>query len=231
MNNPRRAVTAAILLIPILGACGGQLPPPETRSVIIYSGVRIHPESERMAEVEQWLRPQMEELETSRNTWVRIVRDDETRYPWDALELRGDTAEVRVVSTATDAETPFRIYAHFRLTEEKGTLHEWAPETEDLDGFEVEEAILTRVADVWLLGRSVFDTQPFGPLDELIYSSEFGYLEDFILATQGDHFPDERERYLEQRPERAEEFRDWFERTFERRDPGYLSRDEAPEPD
>lgn len=223
MNTPGRATTIALLMSPMLGACGGQTPPPETRSVIVYSGVRLQPDAERMAEVESWLRPQLEEIQTNPGFLIRMIREDETRYPWDGLEIYGDTADIHLQTTAADAETPYQIYAHLRLVQDYGTLEEWAPEAAGLEGLEAEEAILTRVADVWLLGRSVFDTQPFGPMDELLYSSEYGYLEDFILATQGDRFAEERERYLEERPERAEEFEEWLEATFERTEPGYLA--------
>jgi hypothetical protein len=213
---------AGVLALAFSG-CSGELPPPQTRGIIIYSGERIQTTPERMAEVERWLRPQLEHIDTSRDFLIRLVEEDGFRYPWDTLEIEGDTASVRIATTALDAETPYLIYAHLRLLEEEGRLEEWAPEAEGLEGFEAERAILTRVSDVWLLGRAAFDTHPYGPMDELLYANEFGYLEDFIFATQGDRFRTEEQSYREENPEREEEFRAWMLETFERELPGFLA--------
>jgi len=211
------------VLVLALSGCSGELPPPQTRGIIIYSGERLQTTPERMAEVERWLRPQLEHIDTSRAFLIRLVEEDAFRYPWDTLEIEGDTASVRLASTALDAETPYLIYAHLRLIEAQGTLEEWAPEAEGLEGFEAERAILERVSDVWLLGRAAFDTHPFGPMDELLYANENGYLEDYIFATQGHRFPAAEQSYREANPEREAEFREWMLRTFEREGPGFLA--------
>ncbi|MSR22124.1 MAG: hypothetical protein EXR92_01055 [Gemmatimonadetes bacterium] len=221
---PMRSGTtiAGVLLAAGLGACSSELPPPQTRSVIIYSGQRITADPERMGEVDAWLRPALEDIDVNPSFLIRMIQEDTTRYPWDALELVADTAEVKIARTALDAETPYMIYAYLRLRQERGTLEELVPEAVDLAGFALEKAIVNRVADVWLLGRSAFDTQPFGPVDEILYAREFGYLEDLLLATQAARFPEAVEEYRERNPGKEVEFRDWFLRTFERDGPGYL---------
>lgn len=222
MDRRSRSTVAGTLLAAVLAACSGELPPPQTRSVIIYSGQRIMASPERMSEVESWLRPALDDIEVNPGFLIRMIEEDAARYPWDAMVIMGDTADVRIAAAAPDSETPYMIYAHLQLMKERGELDEWMPEAADLDGFKLEEAIVSRIADVWLLGRSVFDTQPFGPMDEVLYAKEFGYLEDFLLATQGNRFPETLEEYRESVPEQAQEFRDWFVRTFEREGPGYV---------
>jgi hypothetical protein len=230
MDRRARSAVIGVFCVGVAAGCAGELPPPQTRSVIIYSGERIMASPERMAEVEAWLRPQLEEIELNPDFLIRVIQEDLARYPWDALEVVADTADIRIASSALDAETPYMIYAHLRLMQERGTLAEWVPEAEDAGAYETEEAIVSRVADVWLLGRSVFDTQPFGPMDELLYAKEFGYLEDFLLATQADRFPEALEDYREGNPENEEVFRNWFGQTFEREGPGFLPQPgDAPE--
>ncbi len=211
-----------VLLLPLLAACAGELPPPQTRPIILYSGERIRADAERMLEIERWMRPQLDDIEFNPSFLIRVMQEDVSRYPWDTLDVEGDTADIRIQVAAPDAETPYLIYAHYRLMQERGELEEWLPDAEGLEGFEAEREILRRVADVWLLGRAVFDTHPYGPLDELLWAHEFGYLDDFILATQGERFATAAEEYRSRNPGREAEFRSWFERTFEREEPGFV---------
>jgi len=180
-----------------------------------------------MAEVDQWVLKEIEEIEFDPSFLIRLAFEDIARYPWDTLDLVGDTADVRLQAGATDAETPYQIYAHLRLVQERGELTEWVPEAEGLSGFEAERAILRRVSDTWLLGRTVYDTQPYGPLDELLWAHESGYLEDFMVATQGARFPEATAAYAASDSDRGEIFQQWFERTFEREGPGFVSGSEV----
>lgn len=236
MKTPLRGPLVGLLLVSVLAGCSTQIPPPQTRPIILYSGERLRAEPEEMLAVEEWMRPQLFEIETNPDFLIRVIREDVARYPWDTLDLVADTADIRLQDGASDAETPFLIYAHLRLMDSRGELAQWAPETEELDGLAVELALLDRIADIWLLGRTVYDTQPFGPMDELLWARESGYLEDFLVATQGDRFPEARARYVARGPERASEFQAWFERVFEREGPGFLPSSEdvatgdAPDP-
>ena len=167
-----------------------------------------------MEEVEAWLTPELDRINLDPAFLIRLSAVQEEVYPWDGLEIVADTADLVLTDTAADAETPFLVYGYLRLMDARGALVEAYPGTEGLTGYILERAILERVAEVWLLGRSVFDTQPYAPLDELVYASEFGYLDDFIFATQPDRFPGEEAAHRTENPGREEEFRSWFRNTF-----------------
>jgi len=214
MTHPFWARALPVFLLPLLGSCAGQLPMPEPRSLVVYSGERIMPDRDRMAEIELWLTPELERINLDPDFLVRLSEVAEGGYPWESFEIKGDTADLRLAGGAPDGETPFLIYGYLRLMQDWEVLPEVLPEAHGLSGFEAERAIVQRVAEVWLLGRSVFDTQPFAPLDELIYATEAGYLDDFILATEEDRFGDVAEAYRSDRPGREEEFRAWFRSTF-----------------
>ncbi len=212
-----------LLLLAVLGAgCSSAAVPVQPRSVVIFTGERIPPDPERMAAVEEWLRPQLEDIERNPSFLIQVSRQDTPAYPWDTLLIEGDTARIFIQHTAVDAETAFLLYAHLRLMAERGEVDPWMPEAAGAEGFALERAILMRIADVWLLGRSVFDTQAHAPLEELLYSRESGFLDAFIFATQGDRFPDARDRWRAESPERVTEFGEWFEQTFERAGPGFI---------
>lgn len=224
-------VLPLVFVVTALAACGGTAPLPEPRNVIVFSGERIRPDPEHMREVEERLRPQLEDVEDNPSFLIRLSRQEEARYPWDTLEIDGDTALILVERAAVDADTPHLIYAHFRLMAQRDELAQWIPELdpeeEQPEGLERERMILDQVADVWLLGRSVYDTHAYGPLDEILYAREHGLLTEFILATQGDRFPEARERYAEEHPDWRTELTAFFQRTFEREGPGYLRDEES----
>ena len=99
-------------------------------------------------------------------------------------------------------------------------LDKWLPEAVGVDAFDLEKQVLSRVADVWVYQRSIFDEPPYGLLDELAYAKENGYLEDFILTARPNEFVEARKAWSEGDPARADAFRDWFLRVFEREPPG-----------
>jgi hypothetical protein len=99
-------------------------------------------------------------------------------------------------------------------------LDEVIPEAVGMEGYELERAILARVSDAWLYGRSAFDIPPYGPLDELLYSYENGYLDAFIFTARPEEFEEERSTWLEANPGGEEEYRQWFVDTFEIEPPG-----------
>jgi hypothetical protein len=192
--------------------------------VITVTGARLNADPQAMFEVNEWLRPQLVEIERNPTVLIRVIQDNSTHYPWSTLELTGDTAQVTVQQGQADTETPFLLYAHFRLMAERGAeaLEPWLPEAFEAAGFPLERAILGRIADVWLLGRSVFDTTPFGPLDELLYSREAGFLDEFIYAAQPERFTEEGLAHNAANPDRDAAFRRWFLQVFEREEPGFI---------
>jgi hypothetical protein len=224
----RQGGAAAVLLLLLLAAgCGGGTTMLQPRSVVNFAGERIQADPEVMAEVEAWLRPQLDDIERNPSFLIRLLREPEPLYPWSRLQIQADTAQLALQSAIQDAETPFLVYGHLRLMESRGELERWLPGSEALEGLELERAMLERISDLWLLGRSVFDTQAHGPLDEIMYAREGGFLDEFILATQGERFAQEREAHFRDRPEREEAFREWFLRVFEAEGPRYLSAEEA----
>jgi hypothetical protein len=224
MTRNGRAPAAGLLFVTLLAACGGPPPLPQPRTVIVYTGERLNADPERMAEVDGWLRDQQHEIERDPSFLIRLLREEDAVYPWQTLELVGDTAIISTQRTAADTETPFMSYAHLRLMAERDELERWLPDAAEARGLELEHAILERTADIWFLGRAVYNTQAYGPLDELLYAREGGFLNELILTTQVDRFEEERTRYFAERPEREEEFREWFQRTFERDGPGFVDR-------
>jgi hypothetical protein len=101
-----------------------------------------------------------------------------------------------------------------------GRLEEWLPAVAGEEGYPVERAIVSRVSDVWLYARSVYDATPFDPLEEIVYSKEKGYLDAFILTARGEEFPEARQSWLREDPQALERYRQWFVETFDREPPG-----------
>lgn len=227
---PRLSLLFLVVFAPlVLAACGGgsSLPPP--RSIILFTGVRIQADADRMEEVDRWVEPQLDEVRRARSFVIRTLRVERAEYPWQSMEVGRDTARIFVQQVAPDTETPFAVYAHFHMMALRGNLDPWLPEAADAEGFELERAILERIADLWLYGRSVYNVPPYGPLDELLYASEYGFLEEFILAAQtDDRFSELRAARLEEEPERWEAFEEWFQDTFERDGPGYIHAESQP---
>jgi hypothetical protein len=228
-RRPRAGSGLILASLLFMAGCATTAPLPQPRSVITVTGERLTASPQSMADVNEWLRTQMIDIERNPSFLIRVIQEASTHYPWSTLELTGDTAQITVQQGQGDPETPFLLYAHFRLMAERGpeALEPWLPEAHDATGFALERAILERIADVWLLGRSVFDTSPFGPLDEILFSREAGYLDEFIYAAQPDRFAAEAEAHLEANPEREASFRTWFARVFEREGPGFVR--EAPD--
>lgn len=216
-------VMCGVLFGLLMAGCGTTTSAPQPRSIIVFSGERISPDAERMREADSYLRSQLEDIEANPSFLIRLERQSDAAYPWDTLEMEGDTASISLQRAAVDAETPYLVYAHLHLMDQRGELLEWLPfRDEPVEGLDAEEAILEWVAEVWLLGRSVFDTQAYGPLDEVTYANERGFLRSFILATQPERFADERDAYTEENPDWEEELTAFFQLTFERDGPGYL---------
>jgi hypothetical protein len=210
-----------------VAGCSSATPLPQTRPVVVVSGERVRANPEAMQAVDRWLRPQLDDIDRNPTYLIRLKEDRSVVYPWDKLEIVGDTVDITLQQGFDDGQTPFLLYAHFRLMAERGGLERWLPEGVGLEGLALERAILTRIADVWLYGRSVYDTSPYGPLDEILYARENGFLDDLIFATQRERFATEGQAFYAEHPEREENFRVWFRRTFEREPPSRTASGEA----
>ncbi len=216
----RGLVAAGALVVLGLSACATQTSSPSPRTIVIYSGARLTAAPERMALVDEWVRAEMANIQEDPTFMIMTIYQADIVYPWEELELVADTAKVSVQGRSADARTPYMIYAHLHLMKKMGRLDEWLPGAQELEGFELERAILSRVSDVWLYGRTTFDAAPHLPLEELIYATESGYLDAFILTARREEFPEAHARWREERPEEQAEYIAWFQETFQDQPPG-----------
>jgi hypothetical protein len=202
------------------GGCAAAYSVPSARTLVIHSGARIQADQGRLAVIDIWVRRQQENIVLDPSFLVMERRSTNETYPWDGMTMSGDTVEVLVYGAAPESGSFLSIYGHFHMMSKMGRLDEFLPEAVSdqgvgAEGYELERAILARVSDAWLYGRAAFDSPPFGPLDELLFSNENGYLDAFIFTARPDEFATERNAWLEENPGRDEEYRRWFLETFE----------------
>ena len=219
----RRPRGSGVLLIAgalAAGACAGGYFLPSPRTLVNHTGARIYADEGRLAEIDVWVRAQQENIIIDPSFWIIENRSEVEAYPWDALSISGDTAVVLVYASAPESGSFMSFYGHFHLMDTMDRLDEVLPEAVDAEGYELERAILSRISDAWLYGRAVFDMAPYGPLDELLFSHENGYLDAFILTARPEEFEEERGPWLQENPGREEEYRRWFLEIFEIEPPG-----------
>jgi hypothetical protein len=210
----------------LLAGCAAAKPTiPDPRPIINFSGARIRVDKERMQTVNDWVLREQDNISQDPGFMVETGMAAAEVYPWEGLQFAGtDTVKVRLDPRASDAQVVFEIYGHLHLMARMGRQEEWLPEAPTATGYELERAILSRVSDAWLLGRTTFDTQPYAPLDELIYSKEKGYLDAFIFTARPDEFAEARAEWARSKPGEAEAYRQWFAQTFNREPPGLRPR-------
>lgn len=173
-----------------------------------------------MKAVNEWVTREQDNIVNDPTFLVSSTPVLDESYPWDGMTISNDTVTVRVPLGATDGRLVYEIYGHLHLMATMGRQEEWLPEAPDAVGYDLERAIVTRIADAWILGRTVFDTNPFGPLDELAYAKDAGYLEAFIFTARPDDFAQSRATWARANPDAAERYRDWFVDTFNKEPPG-----------
>lgn len=219
MPSGRFALLAVAGLL--AGGCAASMPDvPEPRTIIIHSGARINADHERMKEINKWVTEEQDNIVRDPSFLVALEVTEGLVYPWEDMEIEGDTVRPRVDPRAPDTRLVMEIYGHLHLMVLMGRQAEWLPEAPEATGYELERAILSRTADAWLLGRTVFDTAPYGPLDELIYAKEAGFLDAFIFTARPDEFARERAAWARENPGETERYRNWFLETFNREPPG-----------
>ena len=202
-------------------ACSGRPPElPAPRPIVIRSGERLFADADRMTAIDAWFRPQQENIQNDPSFWVITVDRETPSYPWESLVLGRDTVWIGMQRGFPDAAQVFGIYAHYHLMKEMGRIGEFLPGGENLEGFSLERSIVARVSDAWFLGRSVYQAEAFGPLEELLYANENGYLDAMLLTARGDEFKEERQAWLKEDPQALERYREWFVATFSREPPG-----------
>lgn len=225
-RSPAIPVAMALPILVVLAfdvaACGSggrQLPTP--RRLVIHSGERVVPTQERMAEVDTWAREQMDSIRADPSFFIDPIDQDAPAYPWETLRINesGDTAVIAYQSRP-GLYGPYVIYAHLHLMEARGRLDRWLPEADGGTPFEIEKAILARMADAWLYQRSIHDIRPNGILDELVYVNENGYLDAFVLTARPNEFVEARRVWQAENPGGRDAYVAWFRKTFERDPPG-----------
>ncbi len=205
----------------LLAGCGSsrpELPPP--RTVIIHSGARIHADKVRLDSINAWVNREEDNITNDPSFLIASQPGSGEVYPWTNVEYAKDTVRIQVDPKYPDAVIPFEIYAHLHLMVRMGRQAEWLPEAPDATGFQLERAILARVADSWLLARSVYGVAPYPPLDEIMYAHENGYLDAMIFTARPNDFAEARTAWAKQHPDGAQRYREWFEQTFNREPPG-----------
>jgi hypothetical protein len=218
----RRQISATVLIAGVLavGACAGTYSLPAPRQLVTRSGTRLLADDTRLAEIDIWVREQQDNIVLDPTFLIIETMSPEQMYPWEAVSISGDTAVVQVYTSAPESGSIVSFYGHFHLMHIMNRLDEFLPEAVGAVGYELERAILARVSDAWLYGRSAFDMPPFAPLDELLFSNENGYLDAFILTARAEEFEEERGTWLQQNPGRDEEYHRWFLGAFEMEPPG-----------
>ncbi len=224
---PRLALCLAafsMVALPILACASSEIELPNPRRLVVYSGARIVPTQERMEEVDAWVREQMDSITLDPSFMIITNAQEGPVYPWEQLRLnaQGDSATVSL-QPRSDARGAYLFYAHLHLMAVQNRLDRWLPEAVGADDFELELAILSRVADVWLYQRAIFDARPYSILDEITYASENGFLEEFVLTARPGAFVEARKQWQDENPDGNAAYVDWFRRTFERDPPGYSS--------
>lgn len=220
-SSSRAALPIALAMVGALGACGGGAPAlPDPRPVVIYSGARIRADKDSLQEIDRWVTREQDNIEQDPGFWVITDPAADEGYPWEGFRISGDSVHVRLDLRAMDTRLPFEIYGHLHLMAAVGRQEEWLPEAPTAAGYALERAILARVADAWLLGRTAFDTSPYGPLDELVYAKDAGYLDAFIFTARPDEFGEARAAWAREHPGEADAYREWFVKTFNREPPG-----------
>lgn len=215
-------VISLLLVLPALACASGEVDLPDPRRLVVYSGARLHPAKERMEEVDTWLREQMDSIVLDPSFMIITEPQEGPVYPWEQLRLnaQGDTAHVSLQPGGRPRRGAYLVYAHLHLMAAQNRLDRWLPEAVGTGDFELEKAILTRVADVWLYQRSIFDAPPYSILDEITYASENGFLDEFILTARPGSFVEVRRDWLAENPRGNADYVEWFQRTFERDPPG-----------
>lgn len=215
------ARAVAIGVLAVLAGCAGVAPEvAEPRPIVIHSGARLRVEHERMKDVNEWVTRQQANIVDDPTFMIYTDPSVDEVYIWDQLEIEGDTVHTPVHARAADSRLVHELYAHFHLMVDMGRQDEWLPEAPDAVEYELERAILLRASDAWLLGRTVFDVAPYGPLDELMYANEAGFLDAFIFTARPSEFALARTDWARSNPGETDRYRNWFVETFNRDPPG-----------
>ncbi|MEJ2538600.1 MAG: hypothetical protein P8188_01235 [Gemmatimonadota bacterium] len=216
MQRRKLGVTAMAVLAFAAACGGGGLVLPEPRPLVIQSGARLTPDETRLEEIYQWVDREVQNIEQDPSFLIATRPAATDVYPWETLEISGDTASLQYRTTNPDLASVYQIYAHLHLMRAMGRIQEWMPEAVGADEWEFERLAVGRMTDAWLLGRASFGFVPSRLMDELVYAKDAGRLDALLLTLRGFEFPEAKEAWLEAEPGADEAFREWFRDTFDR---------------
>lgn len=219
-SRSHRGALGALLAMVLFTGCAASSSLPTSRGLITLSGARLPPDPDRMDAIDLWIRPELQNIEEDPTFLIVTGFNDEPVMPWEDFVIEGDTARLNLDGNLAEARAVYLVYAHLHLMHQMERLDEWLPDAVGLDGFDLERAIVARAADVWFYGRSVFGWPPYSALDELLYSSENGYLDAYLLTARAEEFAMERDAWLDESAGALEEYRTWFRDAFETNPPG-----------
>ena len=189
---------------------------PDPRPIVNRQGTRLNLEDDRAQEIFRWVDAQIAEIEQNPSFWVISSASSSDLLPWETLDLTatGDSATVQYPTTVPDVAQIYQIYAHLNITRVRGTIADWLPGADTLAGWDLEVAMVERMADAWLLGRASYSFTPYAPVDQLVYAASAGMLEPLLLSLRGFEYPDARDAWLAANPNGEAEFREWYESTL-----------------
>jgi hypothetical protein len=223
-------LTLTVLLSSLVGtACGGGLTLPPPRPLVTTSGARLSADPDTLQAIYDWLIIQDEAIQQDPSFLIEAVAAEQDTYPWETLVLAvhgpmADSARYQYTRSNPDIVDAYNVYAHLHLMRRVDRLDEWLPDLENAEGYALERALVARMADAWLLGRTTFDTQPHLLLDELIYAKQAGHLDAFIFTARPNDFAQEREAWVRENPQGLEQYRTWFRETLGGDPPGIRTR-------
>ena len=220
LSTSHRGALGAALAMVLFAACSASSALPPSRGLITLSGARVPPDPARMDSIDIWLRPELQNIEEDPTFLIVTGFSDGPRMPWEGFVIEGDTARLSLDGAIAEARPTYLVYAHLHLMHRMDRLEEWLPGAVGLDGYELERAIVARTADVWFYGRSLYGWAPYLPLDELLFSSENGYLDAYLLTARAEEFAMERDAWLDESAGAQEAYRTWFRSAFETNPPG-----------
>lgn len=215
-GKTRHLLVLAAAAVTVAGCGSAGLRLPEARPLVIQSGARLSPDEARLQTIYEWVDEEIRNIEQDPSFLIDVQPTSTDVYPWETLEISGDTASVRVRRTNPDLSSVYQIYAHLHLMKEMGRADEWIPEAAGMDGWEFERRVMARVSDAWLLGRASFGFVPSRLMDEIVYAREAARLDELLLVLRGHEFPAEKEAWLATQPEAEEDFLAWYRETFGR---------------
>ncbi|MDT8368693.1 MAG: hypothetical protein RQ745_05770 [Longimicrobiales bacterium] len=213
-RRPMRRLASLSSVLVVLAGCAGSVVIPEPRPVVNRQGARIQLEAAESRVIYDWVDAQVEEIGLNPSFWIISNPATSDLLPWETLDIseNADSASFQYSRQAPDVVQVYQIYAHLHLTERRGEIGEWLPGADALDGWDLELAIVERMAEAWLLGRASYSFAPYSPVDELMYAAREGMLEPLLLSLRGFEFPEVRDAWLAANPDGEAEFREWYAR-------------------